>query len=90
MADGKAGWSFPERKFEEARAIALVNMTSLPDRPKGHVGILTKDTVFGKIARMAHASSTYGFIEVTVEKAKDNWFYQKINIIRRPEITNEK
>lgn len=86
MWAGKSGWNFSPVEFEQAHASAIVHMTATENRPNGHVGILTKDVQYGKIGRMAHASSKWGFIEVTVEDKAENWFKPKITLIREPTI----
>lgn len=88
MARGKAGWGdfSPKVPFEEGRRLYLVHLTFSPHRPYGHVGILTSDVVedhLGRyVATMAHASSSYGFIESTVIKDEDNYYIDKIRYLR--------
>jgi hypothetical protein len=84
MHDGKGGWTFPLVEFKDAKKLAIVHMTMKPDRPNGHVGILITDVQFGSVAKMAHASFTYGFIAVIVEDRPDNYYHKRITRLRQP------
>jgi hypothetical protein len=86
MYEGRGGWGFPEKTFPDAHKLSIIIMTTTSERVNGHVGILTEDVQYGKICRMAHASSKWGFIEITVEATKENWVYPKITKIREPEV----
>lgn len=89
MAAGLSGWGFEYVDYFEAKSLALVFMTTIPGRPQGHVGVLI-DNVFLGITRMAHASSKWGFIAVTVEPDEDNYYYPKIDWLRQPEAKEAK
>lgn len=88
MAAGLSGWGFEYVDYFEAQRLALVFMTTIPGRPQGHVGVLIEDVFLG-ITRMAHASSKWGFIAVTVEPAKNNYYYPKIDWLRQPTIQED-
>ncbi|MFA4845086.1 MAG: hypothetical protein WC654_00820 [Patescibacteria group bacterium] len=87
MAAGLDGWGFPEVAFGQARKLAIVHMT-MPAKPgkavriNGHVGILIVDVQTG-VTRMAHASSSWGFIASLVEDSGQNYWYLKITKLRQ-------
>lgn len=84
MHAGKDGWgAFHIIAYNEAHKLAIVIMTCTADRPNGHVGILYSDVQYG-VAKMAHASSKYGFIAVILRSdKKGNYYFPRITRIRQ-------
>jgi hypothetical protein len=77
MAKGLGGWSFADISFEEGKFASMVIMTMKPERPDGHVGMLTDPS------HMVHASSTRGFIKVEVSRTAANHIYFKITKLKK-------
>lgn len=73
----KGGWRFPIVIYAEGKMLAIVIMTAKKNRPHGHAGILMTDVQFGKLAKMAHASSSAGFIQVILKPG--SYWYPKID-----------
>jgi len=83
ISQAKDGWRFPVVMYSAARPGAVVVMTLQKHRPNGHVGMLVESVQDGK-TRMAHASSTWGFIAVVIDANKPkNYWYPKITRIRQ-------
>lgn len=90
MAAGLGGWRFPRVSFRQGSELSIVIMTTQPHKPSrkyGHVGITTDDVyeVNGiPVTRMAHASSHWGFIEVTIKREPSNFLGMSVDYLRKP------
>lgn len=79
MSHQRGNWRFPYVLFKDAKVLAIVYFDT-ERGPRTHVGDLTTDVLYGKIAKLGHASSTYGFVEVIIDKDdRHNWFFPKIS-----------
>ncbi len=82
MAAGKCGWNFPLIALQDGKILTLIFFTFKPERPNGHVCIVTYPPISGLI-KVAHASKKYGFIEVVIAESSDDPLYPYITTIRQ-------
>jgi len=75
IARRQAGWCFPFIAYAEGKSLALVIMTTQAHRKHGHIGMLRTDVQWGKIAKMAHASSRLGFTQVVLAPGQPMYKY---------------
>jgi cell wall-associated NlpC family hydrolase len=80
MSRGEGNWNrYPEGSLSEAGILSLLFFTMKPERPKGHVGYISKDYK-GKFGKFAQASSSSGFIESEI--FPENYWYRRLVLIR--------
>lgn len=77
MYEGLCGWEGDRELFEEAKQCSLAFFDTKGLDEVSHVGIFTKKTFMNYMNMLAHASSSKGFIQVPVEKEKNDYFYKR-------------